>query len=227
MLKFQAIAVQLEFLAWRDAQLSVISLQLEDAFPALLDELSRKVEEAGILDLAWSTVSVGSSTEALIHKWGADQLVTAMHRAEAELTEALAQIPGGLNLDSDIWQQVSKTLPAVAGVGLIAASIAAIPTVVSFATVGTSFLAFWGTAAISWPLFAVGGLGLGIATLAGSKTLQYADSGARSSLTLRIHTEAGRRVFGTGEAPGARCILSDIQAAVVQAGQNRIKGTTV
>lgn len=225
-MKFQAIAVQLEFLAWRDAQLSAISLQLENAFPALLGELSRKVEEAGVLDLAWSTVSVGSATEALIQKWGADQLEVSMHRAEIELTEALTQIPGGLNLDSDIWQQVSKAVPAIAGVSLIAASVAAIPTVVSFATVSTSFLAFWGTAGISLPLLAFGSLGLGIAALAGSKTLQYADAGARSSLTLRIHAEASRRVFGISEAPGARCVLSDIQAAVVQAGQNRIKGAT-
>jgi hypothetical protein len=33
-------------------------------------------------------------------------------------------------------------------------------------------------------------------------------------------------VFGIGEEPGARCILSDIQAAVVKAGQNRIQGVS-
>jgi len=223
-LEFDAIAAQLDFLSWRDAQLLAISQQLEDAFPALLGELSKEVEEAGILDLAWSTVSVGSSTEALIQKWGTNQLEAAMLVAEAELTEALAQIPGGLNLNSGLWQQANKALPAMAGVSLIAASVAAIPTVISFATVGTSFLAIWGTAAISLPLLAVGSAGLAIAALVGSQSLKYADASARGSLCSRIHTEAGRRVFGIGEKTGARCMLSDIQAVVVQAGQNRIRG---
>tara|TARA_R110002094_G_scaffold184017_1_gene161054 strand:+ start:153 stop:830 length:678 start_codon:yes stop_codon:yes gene_type:complete len=225
-LKFQAIAAQLEFLAWRDAQLAAISLQLEEAFPALLDDLSAQVESASIVDLVRSTLALKSSTEAIIQRWGAEQLDAASSRAEAELEDALLQLPGGLNLDSDIWEQGSKALPVIAGVGLIAASVAAIPTVISFATVSTSFLAFWGTATISWPLFALGAAGIGFATLAGSQSLKSAETRARRKLCSRVHKEAGRQVFGIGEKPGARCILSDIQAAVVKAGQNRIQGVS-
>lgn len=225
-MKFQAIAAQLEFLAWRDAQLAAISLRLEEAFPALLDDLSAQVERASIVDLMRSTLSLKSSTEAIIQRWGTEQLNAAISLAEAELEDALLQLPGGMNLDSDIWEQGSKALPAIAGVGLIAASVAAIPTVISFATVSTSFLAFWGTATISWPLLALGAAGIGIATLAGSQSLKSAEARARRKLCNRVHKEAGRQVFGIGGKLGARCMLSDIQATVVKAGQNRIQGVS-
>lgn len=225
LLKFKAIAAQLEFLAWRDTQLAAISFQLEEAFPDLLLDLAEQVERAGIFNLARSTFALKSSTEAIIQLWGTTQLDAVSTRAEAELDHALLQLPGGLNLDSDVWEQGAKFLPAIAGVGLIAASVAAIPTVISFATVTTSVLAFWGTATISWPLFALGATGIGLATLTGSQSLKLAEANARKKLCTRLQREAGRRVFGIGEKPGARCMLSDIQAAVVQAGQNRIKGT--
>lgn len=223
-MNFQAIAAQLEFLAWRDAQLAAISLQLEEALPVLIDELTDQVERTNIVNLVRTTIALKSSAETIIQRWGADQLVKALGRAEAELDQTLLQLPGKVNLDSDVWEQVTKALPAIAGVGLIGASLAAIPTVISFATVSTSVLAFWGTSAISWPLFALGAAGIGVATLTGSQSLKFAKDKARRKLCLRLHREAGRQVFGIGEKPGARCMLSDIQAAIVQAGWNRIQG---
>ena len=221
---FQAIAAQLEFLAWRDTQLVAISSQLEEALPALLDDLAEQVVSASVVNLVRSTIALKSSAEAIIQRWGADQLVKALGRAEADLDQTLLQLPGKVNLDNDVWEQVTKALPAIAGVGLIGASLAAIPTVISFATVSTSVLAFWGTSAISWPLFALGAAGIGVATLTGSQSLKFAKDKARQKLCLRLHREAGRQVFGIGEKPGARCMLSDIQAAIVQAGRNRIQG---
>lgn len=223
-LSFPAIAAQLEFLAWRDAQLEAISLQLEDAFHDLLDDLLKQVESASIVNLVRSSIALRSSTEAIIQRWGADQLATALSRAEAELDQAILQLPGKVDLDSDVWEQVAKALPAIAGVGLIGASLAAIPTVISFATVSTSVFAFWGMSAISWPLFAVGAAGIGVATLTGSQTLKFAEKTARGKLCSRLHREASRQVFGIGEKAGARCMLSDIQAAIVKAGQNRFQG---
>ena len=223
-MNFQAIAAQLEFLAWRDAQLAAISSQLEEALPALLDELAEQVESASVVNLVRSTIALKSSAETIIQRWGADQLVKALGRAEADLDQTLLQLPGKVNLDNDVWEQVTKALPAIAGVGLIGASLAAIPTVISFATVSTSVLAFWGTSAISWPLFALGAAGIGVATLTGSQSLKFAKEKARQKLCLRLHREAGRQVFGIGEKPGARCMLSGIQAAIVQAGRNRIQG---
>jgi hypothetical protein len=226
-LSFPVIATQLEFLAWRDTQLAAISLQLEEALPTLLDDLTEQVERASIVNLVCSTIALRSSAEATIQRWSADELATALIRAEAELDQAFLQIPGRVNLDSDVWEQMTKALPAIAGVGLIGASLAAIPTVISFATVSTSVLAFWGTSAISWPLFALGAVGLGVATLTGSQSLKFAKDKARGKLCRRLHRDTGRQVFGIGEKPGARCILSDIQAAVVQAGRNRTQGAAL
>lgn len=223
-LRFQAIDAQLEFVAWRDNQLAAISLQLENAFPALLESLTDQVEHASIYDLVSSSIALTSSAEETIKLWGADQLNVALIRAKADLDQTILQLPGRVNLDSDVWDQVTNALPALAGVGLIGASIAAIPTVISFATVTTSVLAFWGTASISWPLFAVGAVGIGIATLTGSQSLKFAQDKIRAKLCSRMHQVAAKQVFALGEKPGARCILSDIQAAVVQAGQNRIRG---
>lgn len=62
-LSFQAIAAQLEFLAWRDAQLAATSCQLEDAFQSLLDDLTLQIDRAGIVDLARSSIALKSSTE--------------------------------------------------------------------------------------------------------------------------------------------------------------------
>lgn len=223
-LSFLAIAAQLEFLAWRDAQLAAISLQLEEAFPDLLDRLTKQVESTSIVNLVRSSIALKSSTEVIIQRWGADQLATALNRAEAELDQAILQLPGKVDLDSDVWEQVTKALPAIAGVGLIGASLAAIPTVISFATVSTSVFAFWGVTAISWPLFAAGAAGIGFATLTGSQTLKFAEKTARGKLCSRLQREAGRQVFGVGDKAGARCMLSDIQAAIVKAGQNRFQG---
>lgn len=223
-MNFTAIDAQLEFLAWRDEQLIAISSQLEDNFPALIETLKGEVEQASTWELARATLALSSNAEKLITKWAADQLAIALSRAEAGLDQTILQLPDRLNIDGDTWDQVTNALPAFAGVGLIAASVAAIPTVISFATVGTGFLAIWSTAAISWPLFALGAAVVGVASYSGSETLKYAYDSARDRLCERVSAEAERQVFGLGQSPEERCILNDIQAAVIQAGQHRIEG---
>lgn len=223
-LRFQALAAQLDFLAWRDAQLLAISEQVEEAYPDLLAALTARVNEAGRLNLIRSTFALRVAAEETIKGWSREQLEKACGRAEAELDRTLLELPGGLNIESDVREQVLKAAPAIAGVGLIVGSVAAIPTVISFATVSTSVLAIWSTAAISWPLFALGAAGIGLAAFTGSKSLQVAEKKARERLQKRMHREAARQVFGIGAKTGDRCVLNDIQAVVVQAGQNRILG---
>lgn len=222
-MSFTAVDVQLDFLAWRDDQLIEISDQLEENFPVLLTALKDEVEQASSWELARATLALSSKAEELIKRWAADQLVVALSRAETELEQTILQLPDRLSIDGGTWDQVTNALPAFAGVGLIAASVAAIPTVISFATVGTGFLAFWSTAAISWPLFALGAAVIGVASYSGSETLKYAYDNARERLCDRVSKEAERQVFGLSQSPGARCILNDIQAAVIQAGQHRIE----
>lgn len=219
-----AVDAQLEFLAWRDEQLVAISSQLEQNFPNLVDELKDEVDQSSTWELARATFDLSSNAEELITRWAADQLSEALKRAETELEQTILQLPDRLSIDGGTWDHVTNALPAFAGVGLIAASVAAIPTVISFATVGTGFFAIWSTAAISWPLFALGAAVVGVASYSGSETLKYAYDSARDRLCDRVSKEAERQVFGLGQSPGSRCILNDIQAAVIQAGQHRIEG---
>lgn len=218
------MAAQLEFLAWRDAQLSTIFEQLEAAYPDLLSALAARVYEGGRLNLIRSTFALRAAAEDTLRDWAGEQLLQASNRAEAELDQTLLELPGGLDLESDVREQLIKAAPALAGVGLIVGSLAAIPTVISFATVSTSVLAFWSTTTVSWPLFALGAAGIGIAALTGSQSLKFAEDKARARLLDRLQRESARQVFGIGARLGSRCILNDIQAAVVQAGRNRIMG---
>lgn len=200
-----------------------ISCQLEGDFPLLLDELAVEMEQLSSLELASSTFLLTSSVEKLIKRWADRQLSKALERAEADLDETILQLPEAVCIDGDAWHQVVNALPAIAGVGLIGASVAAIPTVISFATVGTGIFAIWSTAVISWPLFALGATVIGVASYSGSETLRYAYDNARERLGERICREAERQVFGLGQSSGSRCYLSDIQAFVIQAGQKRIE----
>jgi hypothetical protein len=171
-----------------------------------------------------STINLKSSIEKTIRMWGTKQMEAALSRAQTELESTVLQLPDELRLDGDTWEQVLKALPAFAGVGFLGASIAAVPTVLSLATVGTSVFIFWAAAPIISPLFVIGVMGVFLTALLGSRSLKFAHDRARTKLILRLRREAERQVFGIGQKSGTRCMLSDIQAAVVRAGQNQIQG---
>lgn len=220
----QTILATLEFLAWRDEQMAAISAQLEDAYPALRAALDRMVDEGDLVSVAAATTRLRPAASKVIRTWSEEQGRIALARAAAELEDVLAAHPPDLDAGADGWTAVAATaLPAAAGVGLVAASLAAIPTVISFATVTTSSFAFFATSTVSWPLFAVGAAVLAVASFAGSTVVARAVSEARALLKRRLGETAARAVFGTGLAPDARCLLNDLQALIVRAGLNRLQ----
>lgn len=214
--------IKMDFLAWRDAQMLAISTQLEDALPALMKKLSEQVEAADVLTLFKTAAPFKIKVSKTLRDWKDAQAQIALVRAEAALDSTLAAMSDEISTTSDVWDTLAKAIPAAAGVGLIAASLAAIPTVVSFATLTTSTFAIFSTATISWPLFALGTLVVGMAAALGSTSLVKAQDKARARLKMRVIREAERAILGIGQKPGARCLLNDIQAAVLLAGQNRI-----
>lgn len=222
-MSFQDITLQIEVMAWRDNALTAISDQMEKNFPALVDDLTAQVDALSISDLVSSAISLTSTAEKMIEDWTAKQMQDACHHAEQELEKTLKNFSGEMSLVQDTWDQLSSALPAALGVGLIGASIAVIPTVISFAKVGSSILAFWATSTISLPLFAVGVAGIGITSAAGAGTLKYAEGKARDLLKSKLTQEAERLVFGISENPKDRSVLHKIQANVVQKGQELIK----
>lgn len=221
-----AIHTSLEVLIWRDEQMAAISEQLEDAFPALLAELDHLADEGSLMSVAIATVGVYTAAGAAIKAWSEEQSRIAVARAETELEHTLTSLSADFAAGSSAWDSAATAIPAVAGVGILAGSLAAIPTVISFATITTSSFAFFATSTVSWPLFAVGAAALAIASYTGSSALSHAASQARASFKRRLHDAAARAVFGTGLALDARCLHNDLQALVVTAGRNRLQEAT-
>ncbi len=198
-------------------------------------QLTSQIEKASVFNLVRASLALKSSAKEPIERWGAAPMEIALRRAEAELDQTLQQLPGDIHLDVRTRDQVTKALPAIAGVSLIGASVAAIPAVLTFTTAVpasrglqilriTSIVPFVSVAAV--PVLAFGAVGIGVAALAGSQSLEFAREKARAKLRDRLHSEAERQIFGIGQKPSVRCILSDIQAAVAKAGQNKIEGMT-
>ena len=213
----QSVFATLDVLAWRDEQMAAISAQLEDAFPGLRASLDRLVDEGSLLSVAAATPRLSPGAGSIIRAWSEEQGRIAVARAAAELENLLSSRPPDLDAGSVGWGAVAATadvfrslghdvaataLPAVAGVGLLAASLAAIPTVASFATVTTSTFAFFATSTVSWPLVAVGALVIATTTYLCSTALKQATDKTRASLKRRMGETAARRVR---DGPQVRC----------------------
>lgn len=135
------------------------------------------------------------------------------------MSDALRELPADL-ADRASWTEAARIgLPALASLGMIAASLAAIPTVLSFATVSTSTFAFFSTSAVSIPLLLVGATAVGAASLIGVGGLTWADRQVRKSYRSRVKAFAYREILGFGASTGARSVLSDIQAVILRSSQ--------
>lgn len=150
------IFARMELMNWRDEQLERISLQFEDNYPTLVGRIDAKIDEAGTLGLAWSEAQLGKDISAICSEWAQEQARLALERTEAALAEFQAKLDLEFSLDPGVTERLFAMAPALASAGLAAASIAAVPTVISFATISTSVLAFVGVSYVSWPLFTVG-----------------------------------------------------------------------
>ncbi len=217
------LAVPMAWLDWRDRQLEAISEQLEDAMPDLLSQLDIWVERASRWDLAKAKAGKSADQRAIIDTWQADQLRRAVRRAEQTMSEALRSLPPDVKALGSAGLEVTTLLPAALGVGLLAASIAAIPTVVSFATVTSSWMAIFTISTVSWPLMALGTVGVVTAAALGSTLLSRAEAKWRENAKVRMRSWAYGQMLGLGAPRGARCFLSDLQAVVMMAGRNRME----
>jgi hypothetical protein len=72
---------------------------------------------------------------------------------------------------------------------------------------------------VSIPLLLAGGTVLAGLSFAGFKAVDHAKDSVRSNLTERVKSIALSAIFGFGLAPEARCLLNDLQAVVLKAGE--------
>lgn len=203
--------------------MAAITRQLQQEFPELLGRLQRLIADADMRQILKLSAGFKASVSAVIDSWRQEQLVQAMSRAEGTLENAIALAPLVRRSAADAWDEASGFVAKVVKGGIVAASLASIPASFSFATATTvsgGILGFFAvtTTILSWPVLIAGLAGVGVAALLGVRTVDL-----RTRVAANLAKDAARMTFGIGQKPGATCILSDIQAAVLQAGINRLK----
>ncbi|HCP82020.1 MAG TPA: hypothetical protein DIT67_10680 [Octadecabacter sp.] len=213
----------LEFMNWRDELLEKITLQIESNFPDLLAQIDVKIDQAGTLDLAWSEVQLGNDIAELCSEWAKQQAEEALEQTEEALCEFKARLAPEFSLDPGLSDRLAAMAPVIASAGLAAASIAAVPTVVSLATISTSILAFVGVSYVSWPLFTVGAVALGVTAYTSRRLYGWGIERWRRKLRERSYRRAEKAIFGLGAASDQRTLLDDIQALAVKAATNSME----
>lgn len=213
--RFAIIQGRLRLTEWRNSQTEQITSQFEAAWPELDAAIEQHVAALSLIGVARGHVDVSGAIQKLLGPWVEEQAKVAAGRAQDDLADIIALLPAE-GMASHAW----TVLPAVGGAGMIAASVLAVPAVVSFATTVTMFGL---TVTTSTPLLLAGGTVLAAMSLTGSKVVGKAAQRGRDHLAERMKRQARSAVFGDGRKPSDRCVVSDIQAAVLKAGQTALE----
>lgn len=212
------VETNLRLIDWRNDQMEAITGQLEDAFPSLAAAITNHVVELSTFEVGRGHMNPKKIAEDLIKPWAEKQSHLAINRAEASLSDLISKLPQS----NDLGSHLASALPAIAGVGMLAASVLGLPAVVSFATVTTTSFLVLSTSAVSLPLLLAGGTVLASMSFAGVKVVDHAKDKMRANLIARVQTIALSAVFGYGLPPDARCLLNDLQATVLKAGETEL-----
>lgn len=212
------LEAQLNLSHWCNRQRESITDQLEAAFPDLLIAIEKRVHTMSALQFSRAALNPKPVAEELIRGWADRQIPTVLDRAEASLADVMAS----MRTDARYAEHLRAALPAVAGAGMMAASILGLPSVVSFATVTATSLFFFTTSAISVPLLLAGGTVLAGISIAGVKSLDKGRDKMRALLIRRLEAMAMIAIFGHGQPAAARCLLTDLQAAVIKAAEGTL-----
>lgn len=214
-----SVETSLRVIDWRNAQLDGITAQLEEAFPQLAETITNHIAKLSTMEVGKAHFNPRKFAEGLIAPWAEAQTSTAINRAEASLSDLISELPR----DSGLNGHIQSALPAMAGVGMLAASVLGLPAVVSFATVTTTSFLVLSSSAVSIPLLLAGGTVLAGMSFAGVKAVDHAKDKLRANLTTRVQSIALSAVFGYGLAPEAQYLLNVLQAAVLKAGEAELE----
>lgn len=219
----ESFSAEMQFLVWREEQMAAITRQLQQEFPDLVGRLRELIFDTDTKKILMLSAGFKSSVSALIESWKQEQLVRAMSRAEGALEKAIALVSVPRCRSDGAWTETSDLLANVVKGGVVAASLASVPVLLSFATVsGGGVLGLFTVTTLFWPALIAGIAGLAVAALFGVRAVDGLAK-LRTRVAANTTEDAARVTFGIGQKRGAPCILSDIQAAVLQAGLNRLK----
>ena len=220
--RLDAIVLQLRFLEWRDAQFAAIHEQLVNALPELIDQLDSEIRERSKAELLVASASLDRFCKKTFEHWQREQVAEAMARAELSFDETLEPHLSSSDLSMSSIEAIRASGMSLAGVGGIAASLGAIPAVVSFATPTASVLLYIPVATISWPIVAAGAVGLGAAAFAGGQLFDRGIERIKDSISKKVSDRYTQLVLGTGADATAQTFLSDMQAVVLGAGSKKL-----
>ncbi|MHA6324547.1 hypothetical protein [Roseivivax sp. CAU 1753] len=175
-------------------------------------EIDSVVSSMSTIAAARTQISPDTLWKKLFEPWA--QKIAS--RVEAEFETEIGVLATSLSEKGTSQDTLRAALPALAGVGVLAASLAAIPSVLTMATVTTTSFFFITTSTISWPVIAVGGAGLAVATFTGSAAVDKLSDRNRAHLVSRLQSRARIAALGYGLASGERSLVTDLQAATLR-----------
>ena len=213
------VETQLGLLDWRNSQLEAVTDQLERAFPKLSDAIVERIANMSSMDVGRAHLNPRPLAESLIAPWAEEQSRIAVDRAEASLSGLISS----LKLEGSLADHLGSALPALTGVGMLAASVLGLPAIVSYATITTTSFLIFTTSTISIPILLAGGTVLAGMSFAGMKAFDQAKDKMRAHLAARVQSLALAAIFGHGLAPDTRYLLNDLQAAILKSGQTQLE----
>lgn len=203
---------ELKMIRWKQARFEEITLVVEDALPELLKNIEKTVASMTTIRASKAQVFPDGLWKELFEPWA---LQTAS-LVEAQMEEEIQELVASASERGNLEQALRVARPGLAGARVLAASLAAIPTVISFATVSTTSFFVFTTSSISWPIIAVGGVGLAVTTFAGGSGVKWLGDKNRLHLVKRLQQRALTAALGYGSSLGERSLVTDLQAATLR-----------
>ena len=204
--------IEIELIRWRQARFERITEYVEDALPDLMAEIQNTVASMSSFAASKAQISPDTLWKKIFGPW-AQQVAS---RVEADMDREIDALAASLSENRNSQDALRIALPALAGVSVLAVSLAAIPSVISMATVTTTSFFFITSTTLSWPILAVGGAGIAVATLTGSQVVGRLSNKNRTYLTARLQGRARTAALGYGLASDERCLVTDLQAFTVR-----------
>lgn len=216
---------QIELLEWTDAQSRNVHDQLVRAFPELVAAIDKQIDGYSTPRLAGMHIARSKRMNGVLKEWVDRQSKEAIDRAIDSEMELLFVLEAGDGRPSA--GHLSELLQGVAGLGVAGAASAAIPSVLTYATITTtSFFGLATATAISWPVFATGAVIVGTGILLGGTLTRNAAAKYRRHVREKLHRYAEMAVFGFGAVAPENSIAAKIHAAAVANTLNEIVGRT-
>lgn len=210
---------ELKMIRWKQARFEEITIVVEDALSELMTNIEDTVASMPTISASKAQVFSDGLWKELFEPWA---LQTAS-LVEAQMAEEIEVLAASTSEKGTLGEALRVARPALVGAGVLAASLAAIPAVISLATVSTTSFLVFTTTSISWPIIAVGGAGLAVTTYAGGSGIKWLGNKNRSHLVNRLQQRALTAALGYGRGSSERSLVADLQAATLRSLEAKLE----